>query len=175
MAEEEFVRKNPLPKEDLPPEGKTGASFGWPPGIMNQAMAATLRSEGITKTSQLFVLVHSISQESFGVFVEGAEGKDGELGNPRGLHDVVRMWLARPDMKAKFRERIVASHGHSCKWTGADYTFMIGLLTTVPNRPPLSDGEARENAERYLQEFQTIGYPVWRATHTDNCARGRSL
>jgi hypothetical protein len=173
---EEFVNTHPLPKEDLPPfeypEGKRGGDYGWPHGIMTKPMVQILRSEGITKTSQLFVLARSVSLERFRKFVEGQEDKAGTMGNPRGLHVVVHLWLARGPTRVEFESRIPArtpadAIDHSCLWTGADYTFMIGLLRTVRDWPvnEHTEDRATEHAQKYIDRFNSI-YPVWRAMHS---------
>ncbi len=173
---EEFVNGHTLPLEDLPPIGSTGKDYGWPPGYMTIPMVKILRSEGITKTSQLFVLVHSVSDQRFRKFVEGREDdKEGKMGNPRGLHAVVHMWLARGVTRVEFESRIpaptpaavVGPPPHPCLWTGADYNVMIGLLTTVKDWPvPERNREDRatEHAQRYINRFNSV-YPAWRRMH----------
>jgi hypothetical protein len=163
---------NKLPKEDLPPIGSTGEDYGWPRGIMTAQMVKILRSEGITKTSQLCVLVQSVSRERFRKFVEGQEDKEGNMGNPRGLYEVVDMWVTpRGPPRVEFKSRIppptpAEVRDHSCLWTGADYTFMIGLLRTVRDWPvnEHTEDRATELAQRYIDLFNSI-YPAWRAMH----------
>ena len=154
-----------LPREELPPLGRDGAAYGWPAGIMTVPIVEALRSEGFTKTSQVCVLVHSISRERFRVFLEGQEDRNSSMGNTRGLYEQVHEWVTGPPPnpeRIEFRSRIPAEDvadaiDHTCQWTGADYTFMIGLLTTV--RTPITD-----QAQSYIDNFRSV-YPVWRAMH----------
>jgi hypothetical protein len=155
---------SPLPQEDLPPSGEAGGTYGWPTGVMSASIVTTLRSEGITKTSHLFALVNSISEERFRIFMEGQEDQHGAS---RNLYRAVQGWLARPETRREHLLRVPGPRtreeeiAHPCRWTGADYNLMIGLLTTV-RVPPTPVAEA------YLTDFKR-GYLVWRAI------RGRAL
>jgi hypothetical protein len=163
---------SPLPQEDLPPLGEAGTEYGWPPGMMSARTVATLRGEGITKTSQVFGLARCMTREQWRNFLEGAEhGAE----DPQPRYDLLLMWLRRPEILADLRARMPAviqpgQPPNGCVWRGADCSVTTHLLRPFMRSQEVLDGGMvqSDRVGRTLAAIQDR-YRVWRAE------KGRAL
>ena len=158
------IGTSPLPQENLPPLGRSGDDYGWPRGMLPASAVEVLRGEGLTKTSQVFLLARCMTQEQWRNFLEGTHHG---AADPRPQHDHLLAWLSRPEILEDFRLRVPGRPSEcQCEWTGGECLIITSHLRAYMNiREALPDGMPQNERIARAIAANQLRYSLWRAEH----------